>query len=448
MRHTTNQAITFDDVSFAYQKAPVVERVSLRVAAGEMVALLGPNGAGKSTLLKLATGILRPSRGQILLGERNLRTMSRDEVARRMAVVPQDFSVQFAYTVRQIVELGRLPHMGAWGLARAGDQLAVDEALRETDTAGLADRVFNELSGGERQRVLIALALAQDAGIVLLDEPTAHLDIKHQIETLDLMRRLNRERGLTVLAALHDLNLASRYFPRLMIFRNTIVADGTPSEVLDAGLLSRVYETPVRIGILRGEEHLSVMPPSHGEAALTTGDERPAAVHVFAGGGAGELMMRALADAGVHFTVGPLNTGDSDCALAERLSDLCIVEPPYAPVSPEGLAAARERLLASAACVICPMPIGHGNITLLETALDARRAGTPIILFEPARGLARTSEDGDEDATWAAITARDFTGRAAAVYRALAESGAVWAASPAEALLAFGATRATHSVTS
>ncbi|MGH2487330.1 MAG: ABC transporter ATP-binding protein, partial [Ktedonobacterales bacterium] len=206
MRQPTTHTITFDEVSFAYQKAAVVERVSLRVAAGEMVALLGPNGAGKSTLLKLATGILRPTRGQIRIGERDLRTMSRDEVARRMAVVPQDFSVQFAYTVRQIVELGRLPHLGAWGLARAGDQQAVDAALRETDTVALAGRVFNELSGGERQRVLIALALAQDAGIVLLDEPTAHLDIRHQIEVLALLRRLNEEHGLTVVAALHDLN--------------------------------------------------------------------------------------------------------------------------------------------------------------------------------------------------------------------------------------------------
>jgi iron complex transport system ATP-binding protein len=421
-----------------------VERVSLRVESGEMVALLGPNGAGKSTLLKLATGILRPSRGQIRLGERDLRALSREEVARRMAVVPQDFSVQFAYTVRQIVELGRLPHMGAWGLARAGDQRAVDEALRETDTVGLEGRVFNELSGGERQRVLIALALAQDAGIVLLDEPTAHLDIKHQIETLDLMRRLNRDRGLTVLAALHDLNLASRYFPRLVIFRNTIIADGSPSEVLDARLLSQVYETPVRIGILRGEAYLSVMPPSLVEAPVTAGDERHVVAHVFAGGGAGELMMRALADAAVHFTVGPLNTGDSDCALAERLSDLCLVEPPYAPVSPEGLAAARERLLGAVAGVICPMPLGHGNIALLEAALEARRAGTPIILFEPARGFARALGDDNDDmeAVWAAINARDFTGQAAALYRALAESGAVWAASPVEALLALQATRA------
>src|SRR5262249_16836779 len=135
-----------------------------------------------------------------------------------------------------------------------------------THTDGLANRTFNELSGGERQRVLLALALAQESPIVLLDEPTAHLDVKHQTETLELLRRLNREHGITVLAALHDLNLAARYFPRLLLLDHTLLADGPPAGVLDAALLSRIYATPVQVGILRGEEHLSVLPVSAAEA--------------------------------------------------------------------------------------------------------------------------------------------------------------------------------------
>ncbi|MGZ3716540.1 MAG: ABC transporter ATP-binding protein, partial [Ktedonobacterales bacterium] len=221
----TPMALALDGVSFAYRGGganPVVRDVTLHVAAGEMVGLLGPNGAGKSTLLRLATGLLKPATGSIRIQGDDVHALSREQIARRIAVVPQDFSVQFAYTVRQIVELGRMPHLGAWGTLTAADRRSVEHALATTNMLALADHVFQELSGGERQRVLLALALAQDAPIVLLDEPTAHLDIKHQIEALELLRRLNAERGLTVIAILHDLNLAARYFDRLALLQRTI----------------------------------------------------------------------------------------------------------------------------------------------------------------------------------------------------------------------------------
>ena len=434
-------ALALEGVSFAYAGAAVVRDVTLRLRRGEMVALLGPNGAGKSTLLKLASGILRPGNGMVRVEGAELRRLARDAVARRVAVVPQDFAVQFAYTVRQVVELGRMPHMGAWSVARAADRAAVDAALAATNTRTLAERVFNELSGGERQRVLLALALAQDAPIVLLDEPTAHLDIRHQIETLDLLRRLNRERGITVLAALHDLNLASRYFPRLVLIRTTVLADGPPAQVLRDDLLSRAYDIPVRVGILRGEEHLSIVPPAFAGAGrmIHLADNPPVArVHVLAGGGSGELLMRALADAGLPFTAGPLNAGDTDHALAERLAIQTLAEPPYASVSAQGLAAARDLMRAAGAVVVCPMPIGSGNLALLDAALDAHRAGLSVILLEPTLEPARLALSAklgvseNEVSTLAAIAARDFSGGAAERYAALAEAGATWAGSQGE----------------
>ena len=489
--NTATPALAFDDVSFGYPGASggagkperaVVCGVTLGVAPGEMVGLLGPNGAGKSTLLKLATGIIQPQAGRIRLEGDELRRLRREEVARRIAVVPQDFAVQFAYTVRQVVELGRTPYLGAWGAVGQADRAAVDAALATTGCLALADRIFNELSGGERQRVVIALALAQQPHILLLDEPTAHLDIRYQIETLALVRRLNRRQGLTVVATMHDLNLAARYFHRLILFDGVVVADGAPTHVLDAATLGAVYRTPVRVGILPGDERLSVTPPddaladdvphgdtSHdntsggtlakgasGEATLDTGD---IAAHLIGGCGSASLLMRALADAGLSFTIGPLNVGDSDYILAQRLAAACLVEPPFAAVSPGGLAETRERMAAARAIIVCPTPLGPGNIALLDTALDARRAGTPVALLNPspfphlwegepdprapaahttppshtygkgAAGLGLPTEQAIAE-----IAARDYSGRGVAAYRALAAAGAMWVGSSSEAL--------------
>ena len=430
-------ALAFESVGFGYGRRQVVRDVSFRLEAGEMVGLLGPNGAGKSTLLRLGAGTSHPARGNVRLQGDDVESLSRREVARRLAVAPQEFSVQFAYTVRQIVELGRMPHHDLLSMPRHEDARAIEAAIEAAGIEHLADRVFNDLSGGEKQRVIIALTLAQEAPILLLDEPTAHLDIRYQIEILELLRRLNAERRLTVLAALHDLNLAARYFSRLILFRETILADGPPARVLDAEVLSGVYETPVRVGILRGEDHLSVLPPSQDNPLVWQPDKPTSGVatmvHVIAGGGSGELMMRALADADISFSAGPLNAGDSDHTLAQRLAVSCIVEPPYAPVSAEGLAAARMRMMDAQAIILCPTPLGSGNIVLIEETLAARRAGRKVILLEPAATSAR-----DSDALLASLGARDFTTRGAVLYRELLASDCLVAASVTDVVRLLG----------
>jgi iron complex transport system ATP-binding protein len=427
-----NPAVEFAEVSFAYHRARALDGVSFRITPGEMVGLLGPNGAGKSTILKLAAGTLRPNAGRVrLLGDEASR-LPRREAARRVAVVPQEFTVQFPYTVRQIVEMGRTPRLNLLGTLDADDHTAVDAALATTNIAHLADRVFNELSGGERQRVLLALALAQEGQVLLLDEPTAHLDIRWQIETLELLRRLNAERGLTILAALHDLNLAARYFSRLILLNKRVVADGPPSRALEQELLGRVYGAAVTVGVLGGEEHLSVLPPGHtwkGAAANTDGASQTPQVHVLAGGGMGALLLRALADASIPFSAGPLNVGDSDYALAERLAVSCIVEPPYAPISEAGLTAARAAMRTAGAILVCPIPLGAGNIGLLDAALAATQSGARVVLLEP-----EMSDTTDREALLARVAARDYSGRGPDLYRALLEAGAMVATSVTNAL--------------
>ncbi len=266
----TPAALAFEAVGFGYTSRPIFTGITLQLAAGEMVALLGPNGAGKSTVLRLASGVLTPTTGSVTLHGRPAATYSRKALARAVAVLPQDFSVQFAYTVQQVVELGRMPHLGSWNAMSSSDRAAVQRALSSTNTLTLADRVFNELSGGERQRVLLALAVAQESAIVLLDEPTAHLDVKHQIETLELLRVLNREQGVTVLAAMHDLNLAARYFPRLALLEGTLLADGSPEVVLTREHLRRAYGADLLVGTLSGDSHLSIVP-----AVVTAEDSSP-----------------------------------------------------------------------------------------------------------------------------------------------------------------------------
>jgi iron complex transport system ATP-binding protein len=372
-------------MSFGYRNQILLYDVSLRIEAGEMVGLLGPNGSGKTTLLRLLSGVLEPLQGAIMFEGRDLRAWGRRKVAQRIAVVPQELHMPFAFTVEHMVELGRTPFVSSFfGSLRKRDREIVEEAMDAAGVTALAGRIFNELSGGERQCVMLAMALAQEPSILLLDEPTSHLDIKYQVETLELVQHLNHERGVTIIAAMHDLNLAARYFPRLILFQRGVVADASPAEVLEPRLLSRVYGVQVQVGILQGAEHLSVLPPDSAvEEEAQTGKHQPR-VHVIAGGGSGALMMRALADAHIPFVAGALNIGDSDHTLALRLAEEVITEQPYAPISSSALEQVRWSLTRVSLLIICPIPVGPGNLSLLQEAVQAARRGLPVILLSPA----------------------------------------------------------------
>jgi len=310
----------------------------------------------------------------------------------------------------------------------------VRDSLEAAGITPLADRIFNELSGGERQRVMIAMALAQQPLLLLLDEPTSHLDIKYQIETLELVQRLNRERGVTTIAAIHDLNLAARYFSRLVLFQRGIVADAGPAEVLESGLLSRVYGINVQVGIMRGATHLSVLPPVS-EHRGDDSDARPQpAVHVMAGGGSGELLMRALADVHVPFIAGALNIGDSDHALALRLASEVITEQPYAAISPAALERVRLSLASVSLLIFCPTPLGPGNIALLQEALLAAQHGLPVVLFASLDSDASPTISGGAT-THAELAARDYTGgEGLNLLETLVQSGAIVVKSVGEAI--------------
>jgi iron complex transport system ATP-binding protein len=254
-------AIELRELSFSYNSQPVLAAVSLAIGRGERVAILGANGAGKTTLLKLMCGTLRPRQGGVTIMGTAIESLSRREVALQVASVPQVFTVPFAFSVREIVELGRTAHLGPFNGLSADDRRAVERALDLTGTQNFAKRIFNELSGGERQRVVIAMALAQEPQILLLDEPTQQLDLARQAEILDLISDLNLSNGLTVVAAVHDLNVAARYFERLVFLHNaSITMEGKPAQVLSPELLHRVYGSQIQV-LRVSEESLPIILP-------------------------------------------------------------------------------------------------------------------------------------------------------------------------------------------
>ena len=232
--------LSVDDLSFAYRDRTVLSRISFSVDAGEVLGLVGPNGCGKTTLIKCVDGMLSPQEGKVVLGGRDLGGMHRREVARAMAYVPQSAGNQTASTVFETVLMGRRPYLN-WTVSPADEEKVV-EALDLLDLGGLAFRKVGELSGGERQRVMIARALVQETGVVLLDEPTSNLDIRHQMAVMEVLSRLAEERDLAVVIALHDLNLAATYCHRLMVLAGgSIYGYGAPEEVLTQEMLGNVY---------------------------------------------------------------------------------------------------------------------------------------------------------------------------------------------------------------
>lgn len=254
-----------DNVSFGYgtRGGPAFELrdVSLRIASGSLTALLGPNGGGKTTLVSLMAGVMRPQRGRILLDGADMTGMTRRQVARRVAIVPQETHPAFDYTVMEMVLMGRHPHLGAFALEGPRDLEIAQQALAATDTAALSERSYMTLSGGEKQRVIIASALAQSPDLLLLDEPTASLDLGFQLEIASVLQRLNHERAVTMVLATHDLNLAATLCTHVIMIRGgSILAQGETRDILTVEGVRMLYgvDADVRFNDLAG--HLTVVP--------------------------------------------------------------------------------------------------------------------------------------------------------------------------------------------
>jgi iron complex transport system ATP-binding protein len=251
-----------DHVSFAYERgARVLDDVNARIPRGSLVGILGPNGSGKTTLLRMLGGLLEPSSGRILLDGQGLDLIPRSVAARRIAMVPQETQLAFEYTVLEMAMMGRYPHLRAFEIEGPDDLEIAREALRATGTDRLSARLFNTLSGGEKQRVVIAGALAQKPDILLLDEPTASLDLAYQLEIRSILHRLNRERGLTIIVSTHDLNFAAGLCHELILLhQGRVLAAGPTASMLDPALVRQLYGVDVDITAHPRTGHLTVIP--------------------------------------------------------------------------------------------------------------------------------------------------------------------------------------------
>jgi iron complex transport system ATP-binding protein len=320
--------IRVSELHLALGGVDVLSGVSLTVDRGELVGLVGPNGAGKTTLLRTINGVLDPDAGTVTLDGTDRRGADAATLGRLVATVPQDTHVAFGFTAEQVVEMGRAPHRSR--LDWTDGDAAVERAMARTDTARLADREVTELSGGERGRVLLARALAQETPALVLDEPTASLDINHQVRVLELVGDLVAE-GRAAVAAIHDLDLAARYCDRLLLLaEGRIRAAGPPERVLSSAGLDDAFDTTTAVATN----------PVTGTPTVAAVDDRPereATVHVLGGGEAGARAVGACWRAGFDVTLGPVPAGDAAASVAERLDCEAVTVPPF-----EGLGTGRR----------------------------------------------------------------------------------------------------------
>lgn len=378
-------SLRIEGLSFSYGEQRVLSDISLSIADGEFVGLMGPNGSGKTTLLRCLTRYLPSDARAILVDMKPLHTMTDREIARTFAVVPQGSGTDFPFTAYDVVMMGRLPHIASRlrGESRR-DKEVVREAMERAGCAHLAWRRFSELSGGERQRVVIARALAQEPKVLLLDEPTVYLDISGQFEMMDLIRRLNADDGITIVAILHDINLAARYCHRIALLnRGRLEAVGPPEAVITPETIQSVYG--IEVAVRRDPfTHSVYVMPSVSRAAVRRHGTR---VHVICGGGTGGPVMKALLEGGYAVSAGVLNVLDSDYENATDLRIPVVAEVPFAQVSSESHAENIRLIEESSIVIVTPFPVGPGNLRNLEAAEKALALGKKVVVMLPPDGV-------------------------------------------------------------
>jgi len=394
-------------VTCGYGTSVVLKDASVQINSADFVGIVGPNGSGKSTLIRTISRVLKPLYGKVVVKGEDIYHLPASEVAKEMAVVTQERGLDFPFTVRDVVMMGRLPHIKRFTRESARDLEAVARAMDLTDTVLLADRQVNELSGGEKQRVMLARALAQEPKILVLDEPTSYLDLNYQIETMELLVRLRREYGLTIVMVLHDLNLASRYCDYLLVVKKGVIyAIGSPYEVITTNMIKEVYGCEVSVEYPNSLERPYIVFNDEQISVVQKGNEHW--VHVVGGGGSGVSLFRNLLNLGWKVSTGVVNVGDSDWQEACRLGVSVIEAPPFCNVGVNEVMRNKEMMDKAEYIIMAGIPFGPGNLQNLACVLEHAEKGSSVIVIDNID-----------------ICERDYTGgKASELYRNLLKCGA------------------------
>jgi iron complex transport system ATP-binding protein len=383
--------LTCQDLTVGYKNKAVLSDLNLSFKSGQFISLLGPNGAGKTTLLRTLSRHLKPINGHIAIQGRALSDIDAMELARFMAVVLTDKVSPPLFSVYEFVALGRYPHTNFMGRLDGADHRAVQRALNAVHADDLIGRTFSDLSDGERQKALVARALAQQPQLLLLDEPTLHLDLKHRVEVMGILRNLCRSRNITVVASLHDVDVAAKVSDCVALIKSgTVTHWGTPEAVLTNRAVADLYD-------FKGAEF------SHhlGGIELHSDGFRGRAF-VVAGMGSGAQVYRILAKRGFAIATGVLHTNDLDYYVARSLGADCTTQPPMEVVSQKAAAAAGQKMDDCDVVIDCGFEVGamnQGNLDLLRTALGKdkpvytlRRRDTTLPGYDAARSVIRCED--------------------------------------------------------
>jgi len=388
-----------EKLNFSYNKNKVLKDIDINFKRGDFIGIIGPNGSGKSTLLKNLSRSLKTESGIIYLDKQVLTEYSSKELAKKMAVVPQDCQISFNFSVYDVIMMGRHPYQKKWSRVQQSDKKIVSEVMQVTDTAELKDKKINELSGGERQRVIIARALAQKPEILLLDEPTASLDINYQGEIYDLLKHLNSSMNLTIITVSHDLNLTAQYCKKLILLdEGKIFASGSAEEVLTEEHIKEVYDTEVMIksNPLSNRPFITLI-PSFDKNEISE-QSKNFSIHLIAGGGTAKNFLSELSNKGFKLSIGVLNIGDADWQLARELGIKSVEAPPFEDISDEEIK--KNRLLIENAdlIVLTNLPFGHGNLDNLKILEEFTNKN--MIFFNNINISERDYTKGKAEAVW------------------------------------------------
>lgn len=373
-----NYSLSVKNLFFSYGNRQVIHDISFNIQKGDFVGILGPNGSGKSTLLYLLSGLLVPDNGSIFISGKNSKKLSRKIWSQEIAVVFQEMNLNLDLECYDIIMMGRFPHWRRWQKENQQDVDAVLHALQITNTQQFMNRPFRELSGGEKQRVMIARALAQEPHILLLDEPTSHLDILHQLDIMRILYQLQKK-GITILGVFHDVNLVSQFCNQVFFLKKgEIVHYGLVDNSLHAPQVEKLFD----VEFLEEIHPNSLRPFFMPLGIMKKLESLNASIHLICGGGSGSNFMKEFLEAGFSVSVGIVNQFDSDQEMASKLGIPVIIEKPFSPISDENFQKAIHLAVQSDYIFIAPGYWGRGNLKNLDLAISLQERGKRVLFLQ------------------------------------------------------------------